>query len=59
MMTGLDLARVQEGLRILSGEGNATSRRVFDYELPNVSDKIVRIIQSYVNYVNRVVWRKS
>ncbi|MGD0890455.1 MAG: UDP-N-acetylglucosamine 2-epimerase (non-hydrolyzing) [Terracidiphilus sp.] len=59
MMTGLDLQRVLDGLRILSSEGQPASRRVYDYEAPNVSDKIVKIIQSYVHYANRVVWRKG
>lgn len=62
MMTGLELDRVLEGLAILEtqkrGEGR-TLRMVGDYNVPNVSEKVVRIILSYTNYVNRVVWHKS
>lgn len=61
MMTGLELNRIIEGLRILDtqprGEDRAL-RLVEDYSVPNVSEKIVRIILSYTDYVNRVVWKK-
>lgn len=61
MMVGLDVERVMQGLAILehqlrSGEGAV--RRPADYSMPNVSDKIVRIVQSYTDYVNRSVWKK-
>lgn len=62
IMTGLELDRVMEGLRILETQsrGDArTLRMVKDYDVPNVSEKVVRIILSYTNYINRVVWRKS
>lgn len=62
MMTGLDLDRVLQGLAILEDQGraeNRTLRRVADYSMPNVSDKVVRIIQSYRDYVMRTVWRQS
>jgi UDP-N-acetylglucosamine 2-epimerase (non-hydrolysing) len=59
MMTGLDAQRVNEGLRILADQPNAGLRIVSDYSMPNVSEKIVRIITSYVSYVNRVVWQKG
>jgi UDP-N-acetylglucosamine 2-epimerase len=58
MMTGFDERRVIEGLRILDDQDKAGLRIVQDYSAPNVSEKVVRIIQSYTNYVNRTVWRK-
>lgn len=61
MMVGLDIDRVMQGLSILDtqprGE-NRLLRQVTDYSMPNVSDKVVRIIHSYTDYVNRVVWKK-
>jgi len=59
MMTGFDERRVMEGLRILGGEGQGMLRMVGDYQAPNVSEKVVRIILSYVDYVNRTVWRRT
>ena len=61
MMTGLDARTVLEALKILeeqpTGENRAL-RLVEDYSTPNVSEKVVRIILSYTNYVRRVVWRE-
>jgi UDP-N-acetylglucosamine 2-epimerase len=61
MMVGLETDRVRQGLAILDsqpcGELRAL-RQVVDYSIPNVSDKVVRIIHSYTDYVNRVVWKK-
>jgi len=62
MMTGLDLERVLQGLAILETQGRGddrTLRRVADYGMPNVSDKVVRIILSYRDYVMRTVWRQQ
>ena len=61
MMVGLEVDRVRQGLSILQTQLRGTDRTlrlVADYSIPNVSDKVVRIIQSYTDYVNRVVWKK-
>jgi UDP-N-acetylglucosamine 2-epimerase (non-hydrolysing) len=61
MMAGLEVERVMQILSILEHQPRGQSRllrQVGDYSMPNVSDKIVRIIHSYTDYVNRVVWKK-
>ena len=61
MMTGLKHERIMQGLAILKSQERGEKRlirQVYDYSMPNVSDKIVRIIHSYTDYVNRVVWKK-
>ena len=61
MMSGLEVERVRQGLAILENQlrgSDRTLRLVADYSMPNVSEKIVRIIHSYTDYVNRVVWKK-
>lgn len=62
MMVGLSLDRVRQGLEILAaGQGWGVERRTRiprDYAADNVSEKVVRIIVSYVDYVNRVVWKR-
>jgi UDP-N-acetyl-L-fucosamine synthase len=61
MMVGLDSERVMQGLAILDTQGkgkNRTLLQVADYSMPNVSEKVVRIIHSYTDYVNRVVWKR-
>ena len=61
MMVGLDVDRVRQGLAILATQTRGVDRNlrlVPDYSMPNVSDKVVRIIHSYTDYVNRVVWKK-
>jgi len=61
MMVGLELERVRQGLAILATQQRGAQRnlrQVADYSMPNVSEKVVRIIHSYTDYVNRVVWRK-
>jgi UDP-N-acetylglucosamine 2-epimerase (non-hydrolysing) len=60
VMVGLELDRVRQGLFILDGQavGTSATTPVADYDIFNVSEKIVRIIHSYTDYVNRVVWKK-
>ncbi|MHB0925495.1 MAG: non-hydrolyzing UDP-N-acetylglucosamine 2-epimerase [Gallionellaceae bacterium] len=61
MMVGLEFERVMQGLAILDSQARGEHRllrQVGDYSMPNVSDKVVRIIHSYTDYVNRVVWKK-
>ena len=62
MLTGLALERVREGLAVLTSQprGDHRGLRVpADYDVPNVSEKVVRIVLSYTDYVNRRVWHKT
>lgn len=61
MLTGLDPVRVFQALDIIAHQKRAEERQLYqvaDYTKDNVSDKVLRIILSYTDYVNRVVWRK-
>lgn len=61
MMVGLKADRILQGLDILESQLRGTERTlrlVEDYSMPNVSEKVARIILSYTDYVNRVVWKK-
>ena len=58
MMVGLKKERILQGLEILETQEKDTLRLVEDYSMPNVSDKVLRIILSYTDYVNRVVWER-
>ena len=61
MMTGLSVSSVENGLAILAQQQRGverTLRLVADYSIPNVSEKVARIILSYTDYVQRVVWKK-
>jgi UDP-N-acetylglucosamine 2-epimerase (non-hydrolysing) len=61
IMTGLNWPRIQQGLEILAGQPRGADRAlqvVHDYDVPNVSEKVVRIILSYTDYVRRTVWRQ-
>lgn len=57
MMVGLSKDRILQGLKVLESQDKDTLRYVADYSMPNVSDKVLRIILSYTDYINRVVWR--
>ncbi|MGL5931833.1 MAG: non-hydrolyzing UDP-N-acetylglucosamine 2-epimerase [Cetobacterium sp.] len=59
MMVGLQKDRIMQGLAVLETQERTTLRKVSDYSMPNVSDKVLRIILSYTDYINRVVWRKD
>ncbi|GGR36090.1 non-hydrolyzing UDP-N-acetylglucosamine 2-epimerase [Deinococcus ruber] len=62
MMVGLTPQRILQGLRILQDQPRGNERllrQVADYSMPNVSDKVLRILLSYTDYVNRVVWHRS
>lgn len=60
IMVGLELERVRQGLALLESEAkiDSVTRQVADYDVLNVSKKVVRLIHSYTDYVNRVVWKK-
>lgn len=61
MMVGLERDRVRQGLSILASQSRGAERSlrlVADYSMPNVSEKVVRIIHSYTDYVRRVTWRQ-
>lgn len=59
MMVGLEKERILQGLKVLETQEIDTLRPVADYSMPNVSQKVLRIIISYTDYINRVVWHKD
>ncbi|WP_373850088.1 UDP-N-acetylglucosamine 2-epimerase, partial [Jeotgalibaca porci] len=59
MMVGLQKDRILQGLEVLETQEKDNLRLVSDYSMPNVSDKVLRIILSYTDYINRVVWNKG
>ena len=59
MMVGLQKERILQGLEILSCQEFDTLEPVADYSMPNVSDKVLRIILSYTDYINKTVWKKN
>lgn len=61
MMVGLTAERVLQGLAIIDSQPRdelRLLRLVADYSMPNVSEKVARIVLSYTDYVNRVIWKK-
>jgi UDP-N-acetylglucosamine 2-epimerase len=56
MMVGLKKERILQSLKVLETQKEGTLKQVSDYSMPNVSDKVLRIILSYTDYINRVVW---
>lgn len=61
MMVGLEVERVFQALQVLQSQPSGHQRLlrpVYDYSMPNVSDKVVRIVHSYRDYVMRVVWKQ-
>ena len=61
MFTGMNVERILQAVDILDSQGRGKDRMiniVADYVAPNVSEKVVRTILSYTNYVNSVIWRK-
>jgi UDP-N-acetyl-L-fucosamine synthase len=58
MMVGMNQLRILQGLKILETQTPQTLKTVKDYQMPNVSDKVLRIIISYTDYINRTVWSK-
>jgi UDP-N-acetylglucosamine 2-epimerase (non-hydrolysing) len=59
MMVGLKKERILQGIEVLENQAKDTLRSVGDYSMPNVSEKVLRVILSYTDYVNRVVWGKT
>jgi UDP-N-acetylglucosamine 2-epimerase (non-hydrolysing) len=66
MMVGLEVERVRQGLAILATQPRGNERKdphgirqPDDYSIPNVSDKVLRIILSYTDYVNRRIWHRT
>ena len=60
MMVGLSFERIHQALEILKSQPSGDERilrKVADYDMPNVSEKVVRILHSYTDYVQRVVWK--
>lgn len=61
MMVGLEVERVMQGLQVLESQSHGdvrSLRLVGDYSMPNVADKVVRIVHSYRDYVMRIVWKR-
>ena len=61
MMVGLNPDRIMQGILLLENQEVVLERNfraVANYSIPNVSEKVLRIILSYIDYINRTVWKK-
>ncbi len=61
MMVGMNIERILQGLEVLETQKRREERnmrQVYDYSIPNVSDKVLRIILSYTDYINQNIWKK-
>lgn len=61
IMSGLKRDDILDAIRVVTAQHSSAERRfqvVSDYDVPNVSQKILRVVMSYTGYVNRTVWRK-
>ena len=62
IMTGLNVERIIQGIELVRQQGREKNRSILpvsDYMTPNVSEKVARIILSYISYINRNVWKKN
>ena len=62
IMVGMNIERIMQGLKVLDTQKRSekrTLRQVGDYSMPNVSDKVIRIIISYTDYIKRVVLQEN
>ncbi|MGH2317013.1 non-hydrolyzing UDP-N-acetylglucosamine 2-epimerase [Planococcus sp. SE5232] len=59
IMTGLEKVRILQGLIVLETQKRDTLKNIKDYSISNVSEKVLRILLSYTDYINRIVWRKN
>jgi UDP-N-acetylglucosamine 2-epimerase (non-hydrolysing) len=61
ILVGLNTERILQAIALLEqdgGSGQNSLHIVADYKMPNVSEKVVRILHSYTDYVNRMIWKK-
>jgi UDP-N-acetylglucosamine 2-epimerase (non-hydrolysing) len=61
IMTGMNFERISQSIHLLefeSGFRQQQLKNVSDYQAHNVSEKVVRILHSYTDYVNRTIWKK-
>lgn len=59
MMVGVNKERILQGLKVLESQTKQTLNLADDYKVDNVSEKVLRIIIGYIDYVNKKVWFKN